>query len=107
MRETDFRATDPQAQPAVSVLVDRWSHLGRLDPLGYTPLPGEELAPFRPKLYMVRDVGSGAYLSIQLGNSLNRYLVYMAIAEAIIRFGVIPEALQTDNGSEIATTRRF
>jgi hypothetical protein len=67
-----------------------------------TPLPGEELAPFRPKLYMVRDVGSGAYLSIQLGNSLNRYLVYMAIAEAIIRFGVIPEALQTDNGSEIA-----
>jgi len=65
------------------------------------PLPGEELKPFRPKLYMVRDVGSGAYLSIQMGNSLNRYLVYMAIAEAIIRTGVIPESIQTDNGSEV------
>ncbi len=65
------------------------------------PLPGEKLDPFRPQLYVVRDVGSGAILACQIGHGLNRYLPLMAIADAILHFGVIPEAIQPDNGSEV------
>lgn len=65
------------------------------------PLPGEKLEPFRPQLYAVWDVGSGAFLGWQLGHGLNRYLPMMAIADAILRFGVIPDAIQPDNGSEV------
>jgi transposase InsO family protein len=65
------------------------------------PRPGEVLRPFRPDLYVVRDVGSGAILSIAVGKGLNRYMALQALAEAIVRTGVIPEMIQTDNGSEI------
>ena len=68
------------------------------------PLPGETLEPFRPDLYVVRDVGSGAILACQIGHGLNRYLPLMAVAEAILRFGVIPEAIQPDNGSEVCNS---
>jgi hypothetical protein len=65
------------------------------------PRPGEVLRPFRPDLYVVRDVGSGTILSIAVGKGLNRYMALQALAEAILRTGVIPEMIQTDNGSEI------
>ena len=65
------------------------------------PLPGETLEPFRPDLYVVRDVGSGAILACQIGHGLNRYLPLMAVAEALLRFGVVPDSIQPDNGSEV------
>lgn len=65
------------------------------------PLPGESLSPFRPNIYTVRDVGSGALLAQIVGQGLNRYLPFMAIAMAILRTGVIPETIQSDNGSEV------
>jgi hypothetical protein len=64
-------------------------------------LPGEQPKGFRPNIYAVRDVGSGALLSLTVGYNLNRYLPFMAIAEAILRTGVIPETIQSDNGREV------
>lgn len=65
------------------------------------PLPGEEIVTFRPYVYAVRDVGSGALLACVMGKGLNRYLPLLVLAEAILRFGVIPETIQPDNGSEV------
>ena len=64
-------------------------------------LPGEQPKGFRPNIYAVRDVGSGALLSLTVGYNLNRYLPFMAIAEAILRTGIIPETIQSDNGREV------
>jgi hypothetical protein len=64
-------------------------------------LPGEQAKGFRPNIYAVRDVGSGALLSLTVGYNLNRYLPFMAIAEAILRTGIIPETIQSDNGREV------
>ncbi len=94
----------PYVRRAPSLPFQCWSIDGHtLDALVLweEPLPGEKLDPFRPQLYMVRDVGSGAILSAQIGHGLNRYLPFMAIAEAILRTGVIPEHIQSDNGGEV------
>jgi hypothetical protein len=63
--------------------------------------PGEEITSFHPVVYVVYDVGSGAPLALTLGRTLNRYLVLKAIATAILRCGVVPDCVQTDNGSEV------
>ena len=82
-----------------------WSidgHTWDAETLWDVPQPGETIRTFRPHLYVVRDVGSGAILACQIGGKgLNRYLALQALAEAILRWGVIPETIQPDNGSEV------
>lgn len=95
----------PYVRRRASLPFQCWSidgHTWDAETLWERPGPGEKIQAFRPHLYVVRDVGSGAILACQIGGTgLNRYLALQAIAEAILRWGVIPETIQPDNGSEV------
>lgn len=107
LRSGDRKAqTDlgPYVRRAASRPFQCWSLDGHtLDDLVLwdTPFPGEKLDPFRPNIYAVRDVGSGALIAAIIGRGLNRYLALTAVASAILHLGVIPQKIQSDNGSEV------